>query len=86
MLRLLLECYCHEKKVRHFILQKLFDEQPKIGKGSRATLCFDSLKSIVTQFDPKTNEFECAALYREAWTSGNGIVNLDSFLVAANER
>jgi hypothetical protein len=38
------------------------------------------------QFDPEVSDIDLAALYRDAWTAGIGVVNFDSFFLVANEK
>lgn len=86
VLRIFLEYYLREKKVRAFILKKLFEEQPRLGTNSKAGISFQSFKKVIEQFDPDALDIDIATMYRDAWTAGIGVVNFDSFFLVANER
>ena len=75
-----------EKKVRAFIIKKLFEEEPKLGTGLKAGVSFVSFRKIMEHFDPEIIDLDVAMLYREAWTAGIGTVNFDSFFLVANEK
>eukprot|EP00347_Sterkiella_histriomuscorum_P015954 403355053 len=85
ILRVFVEYYIREKKVRAFILKRLFEEQPRLGTSSKAGISFYSFKKIMEQFDPDMLEIDIAKYYRDAWTAGIGVVNFDSFFLVANE-
>jgi hypothetical protein len=46
-LRIFLEYYVREKKVRAFILKKLFEEEPRVGTVSRNGISFHSFRKIM---------------------------------------
>jgi hypothetical protein len=85
-LKIFLEYYIREKKVRAFIIRKMFEEEPRLTQSVKSGISFFSFKKILTQFDPDITDIEVATLYRDAWTSGNGSVNFDSFFLVANEK
>jgi hypothetical protein len=47
VLRIFLEYYVREKKVRAFILKRLFEEEPKSSASVRAGISFLSFRKIV---------------------------------------
>ena len=85
VLRIFLEYYLREKKVRALILKRLFDEEPRLGTSNKAGISFTSFRKVMEQFDPDIADIDVATLYRDAWTAGVGNVNFESFFLVANE-
>lgn len=86
VLRILLEYYRREKKVRLVILDQMFQEQPKYGNFKKYGIDFRAFKTVLEQYDPTFRFIDIARLFRAAWTTGNGFVNFESFFIAATER
>ncbi|CDW86284.1 UNKNOWN [Stylonychia lemnae] len=86
VLRIFLEYYVREKKVRACILKRLFEEQPRLGTSSKAGISFLSFRKVMEQYDPEMLDLDIATMYRDAWTAGIGVVNFDSFFLTANEK
>ena len=85
VLRVLLECYKTERKVRYLMLLRLFKQilgEPNDNKGY---LNFDLYKQFMDSNYPQLSELEKVQLFREAWNIGIGYVTADSFYVAATE-
>eukprot|EP00347_Sterkiella_histriomuscorum_P015459 403356947 len=86
LLRILLEYYRREKKIRVLLLKRLFEEEPKDSFSTKGNLSFFAFRKIIEQFDPSMLDIEIARVYREAFVAGNGIVNFDSIILVFNEQ
>ncbi|CAI2366392.1 unnamed protein product [Moneuplotes crassus] len=92
ILRIMLEYYRKEKKIRVHIFHELFEEKLQITKTTFQSakfsdgISFQHFKSILQQLDPDCSHTESASIYRLAWVLGNNCVNLRSFMKAANTR
>jgi hypothetical protein len=82
-LRVLLEYYIREKKVKVSILRSLYDEQASIEYTTG--ISFNGFKSIIDQFDRTISLIETAELYRESWLAGGGIITFESIVVAMHD-
>jgi len=60
VLRILLEYYRNEKKMKAFIFRKLFKEQAV----DRIALSFSQFYEIILQVQPDVLDFDVARLYR----------------------
>ena len=85
ILRILLEYYIREKKVKIAILQILYDDQPKISSGLKMSLSFKSFKIVFEQFDRTLSQLEIAELYRDSWGAGGGNASFEGIVLTLNE-
>ncbi|CDW79953.1 UNKNOWN [Stylonychia lemnae] len=86
VLRILLEYYRREKKIRILLLKRLFEEEPKDSFNNKGHICFAGFRKIMEQFDPSITEIDISRIYRDAFVAGNGVVNFDSAMVVFNEQ
>ena len=85
VLRVLLEFYKNEKKLKLVMLQDTLNKVSVFNKSNKPHVTFDIFKQFIETNYPFTSELEKARLYREAWYIGNGRVDYESFFIAANE-
>lgn len=85
VLRVLLEFYRNEKKLKIVMLQEALNKVSVYGKNNKPHVTYDIFKQFLEINYPFASELEKARLYREAWHIGNGIVDYESFFIAANE-
>ena len=85
VLRVLLEFYRNEKKIKVAMLRDTLSQVAASGKNMKPHVNFDIFKQFVEINYPFASELEKATLYREAWYIGNGKVDHESFFIAANE-
>ena len=78
VLRVLLEFYHREKKMKYLAIQELF------YRCSKTEFSFDSFKDICMSLDSKLPQYLIAKAYREAFMDGNGFISADVFYVVAN--
>ena len=85
VLRLLLEFYKGEKAVKISLIHQLFASQKtfEVANTNALSISFQSFRKIMENFE--VSELEKAILYRKAWNFGEGAVNSQSFLIAAQE-
>jgi len=85
VLRVLLEFYRNEKRLKLLMLQETFNKVSTSGKNNKPHVTFDVFKQFIEINYSFVSELEKARLYREAWHIGNGKVDYESFFIAANE-
>jgi len=85
VLRVLLEFYKNEKRLKLLMLQETFNKVSTSGKNNKPHVTFDVFKQFIEINYSFVTELEKAKLYREAWHIGNGKVDYESFFIAANE-
>jgi hypothetical protein len=78
ILRVLLEYYHREKKLKYVAIQELF------YRCSKSEFNFESFKDVCLSLDSKLPPHLIAKAYREAYTDGNGFISADGFYVVAN--
>lgn len=78
VLRVLLEFYHREKKMKYLAIQELF------YRCSKTEFTFESFKDICLSLDSKLPPYLIAKAYREAFMDGNGFISADVFYVVAN--
>jgi Ca2+-binding EF-hand superfamily protein len=85
-LRILLEFYRREKKIRILLFKRLLDEEPKEHFNLKGSIHFHAFRRVMEQYDPSMNELEVSRLYREAYVAGNGTVGFESLVLVMNEQ
>lgn len=85
VLRVLLEFYRNEKKLKIVMLQEALNKVSIAGKNNKPHVTYDIFKQFIEINYPFASEIEKARIYREAWHVGNGRVDYESFFIAANE-
>jgi len=65
LLRILLELYKREKKIKVFILRRLWHEQPKLPDSPQKQHCigFEGFKTVLTQFDPNITDIDISRYF-----------------------
>ena len=86
VLRLLLEYYKAEKFERIRLFRDLFLSQKtfEVPNAKTLSISFQSFKKLLDPFE-ELSELEKAKLYRKVWNLGNGSVDIDSFMIIADE-
>ena len=86
VLRIMLECYCNEKRAKYKVIKELFQEYPKeILDNCEVSISFRSFKNICQKIDVKISDSFIVKLYRETYALGNGTITFDNFYSTANE-
>ena len=52
---------------------------------SSGNFTFQQFKEVLEQLQPDISDSDVAKMFRDTWMLGNGKVNYDSFILAANE-
>ena len=78
VLRVLLEYYHREKKLKYVAIQELF------YRCSKSEFTFESFRDVCLSLDSKLPIYLIAKAYREAYSDGNGFISADGFYVVAN--
>jgi len=81
VLRVLLEYYRNEKKMKLYVIRKLFMEE----SHDKVSLDFAQFRKVMYQIDSEMPDLLLARLFRDAWNIGNGYLTFDSFFLVANE-
>ena len=78
VLRILLEYYHREKKLKFFAIQELF------YKCSNSEFTYQSFKDICLSLDASLSPYTIAKSYRDAFMEGNGYISPEVFFIVAN--
>lgn len=86
VLKVLSELYSIDQNSKYGQLVQVFNHFPSVSKSTtKISVSFENFRKMIETNFPGTPEIDKAALYREAYCCGNGLVNSESFITAARE-